>query len=104
MASKSGSKPYSIAQLSDGERNALLIATNVLTVKDGTLVLIDEPERHLHRSIISPLLTHLFAQRPECAFIVSTHDVMLPLDNPASPHTTRSELRLRKFFRHLMGC
>lgn len=82
LASKSGSPPYSVAELSDGERNALLIAANVLTVAAGTLLLIDEPERHLHRSIISPLLTLLFAKRPDCAFIVSTHDVMLPLDNP----------------------
>lgn len=82
VASKSGGDPYSIAELSDGERNALLIAADVLTVKEGTLVLIDEPERHLHRSIISPLLTLLFAKRSDCAFIVSTHDVMLPVDNP----------------------
>lgn len=84
VASKNGCTPYSIAELSDGERNAILIAANVLTVKDGTLMLIDEPERHLHRSIISPLLTLLFEERPECSFIVSTHDVMLPLDNPTS--------------------
>lgn len=84
LASKSGSPPYSVAELSDGERNALLIAASVLTVKQGTLLLIDEPERHLHRSIISPLLTLLFAKRPDCAFIVSTHDVMLPLDNPTA--------------------
>lgn len=84
VASKNGSAPYSIAELSDGERNAILIAANVLTAKQGTLLLIDEPERHLHRSIISPLLTLLFAKRPDCAFVVSTHDVMLPLDNPSA--------------------
>ncbi len=84
VATKDGSPPYSIAELSDGERNAILIAANVLTAKTGTLLLIDEPERHLHRSIISPLLTQLFAKRPDCAFVVSTHDVMLPLDNPGA--------------------
>jgi ABC-type cobalamin/Fe3+-siderophores transport system ATPase subunit len=84
IASKNGSAPYSIAELSDGERNAILIAANVLTAKQGTLLLIDEPERHLHRSIISPLLTLLFAKRRDCAFVVSTHDVMLPFDNPAA--------------------
>ena len=84
LASKSGGTPFSIAELSDGERNALLIAANVLTVPAGTLLLIDEPERHLHRSIISPLLTLLFSKRSNCAFVVSTHDVMLPLDNPTA--------------------
>lgn len=82
VASKFGSAPYSIAHLSDGERNALLIAANVLTAKPGILILVDEPERHLHRSIISPLLTQLFKKRRDCAFVVSTHDVLLPLDNP----------------------
>jgi ABC-type Mn2+/Zn2+ transport system ATPase subunit len=84
VASKSDSAPYSIAELSDGERSALLVAATVLTAKPGTLILIDEPERHLHRSIISPLLTHLFARRPDCAFVISTHDVNLPLDNPTA--------------------
>lgn len=82
MASKTGGDPYSVAELSDGERNALLIAANVLTVPPTTLLLIDEPERHLHRSIISPLLTLLFQKRADCKFVVSTHDVLLPLDNP----------------------
>ena len=95
IASKSGGSPYSIAELSDGERNALLIAANVLTVKQGTFVLIDEPERHLHRSIISPLLTLLFAKRPDCAFIVSTHDVMLPVDNPGNTHAAHARLHFR---------
>lgn len=82
VASKAGSPPYSIAELSDGERNALLIAADVLTAVPDTLLIIDEPERHLHRSIISPLLTLLFSHRPDCAFVVSTHEVMLPVDNP----------------------
>jgi ABC-type lipoprotein export system ATPase subunit len=84
VAVRNGSKPYSIAKLSDGERNAILIAANVLTVPPGTLILIDEPERHLHRSIISPLLSLLLKERPDCAFVVSTHEPLLPVDNPKS--------------------
>ncbi len=84
MATRNGSKPYSIAKLSDGERNAILIAANVLTVPAGTLLLIDEPERHLHRSIVSPLLSLLLKERPDCAFIVSTHEPLLPVDNPGA--------------------
>ncbi|WP_414900426.1 AAA family ATPase [Rhizobium cremeum] len=82
MASRNGGVKYSIAELSDGERNALLIAASVLTCKPESILFIDEPERHLHRSIISPLLTLLFSKRADCAFVISTHDVMLPLDNP----------------------
>ena len=86
MASRNGSDPYSVAELSDGERNAFLIAAAILTAEAGTLLLIDEPERHLHRSIISPLLSLLFEKKKDCAFIVSTHEVMLPVDNPTA-HT-----------------
>lgn len=84
MATRNGGPPYSIAKLSDGERNAILIAANVLTVPAETLLLIDEPERHLHRSIVSPLLSMLLKERPDCAFIISTHEPLLPVDNPSS--------------------
>jgi len=84
VAKKNGGTPYSIAELSDGERNAFLIAADVLTAKPGTLLLIDEPERHLHRSIISPLLTLLFQRRSDCTFVISTHELMLPIDNPTA--------------------
>jgi ABC-type cobalamin/Fe3+-siderophores transport system ATPase subunit len=80
VARKWGGEPFSVAQLSDGERNALLMAGDVLTAKPGSFLLIDEPERHLHRAIISPLLTLLFERRKDCAFVISTHDVDLAID------------------------
>ena len=73
---------FSITQMSDGERAAVIIAANVLTVEPGTVLLIDEPERHLHRSIIEPFLSALFAQRKDCAFVISTHEIALPIANP----------------------
>ena len=72
---------YSIAQMSDGERNAAIIGATVLTVDPGTVLLIDEPERHLHRSIVVPFLAALFTQREDCTFIVSTHELGLPAAN-----------------------
>ena len=59
-----------------------MIAANVLTAPKSTLLIIDEPERHLHRSIISPLLSQLFERRADCGFVISTHDHNLPLGNP----------------------
>jgi hypothetical protein len=82
VARRDGGAPYSVAELSDGERNAFLIAADVLTAASSTLVIIDEPERHLHRSIISPLLSLLFSKRTDCAFVISTHEIMLPVDHP----------------------
>ena len=79
MARKNDGAEYSAAELSDGERNALLIAGTVLTARPETLLIIDEPERHLHRSIIVPLLVQLFQRRSDCAFVISTHDPDLPI-------------------------
>ncbi len=73
---------FSIEQMSDGERNAVLIAAHVLTVEPETILLIDEPERHLHRSIIEPFLTALFQRRRDCAFVISTHEIALPVAHP----------------------
>ena len=77
-------EPYDMAQLSDGERNAVILAANVLTIDPSTVILIDEPERHLHRSITEPLLSALFSERPDCPFVVSTHEIALPLASPES--------------------
>ena len=75
---------FSIAQMSDGERAAAIMAANVLTVESDTVLLIDEPERHLHRSIIEPFLSALFAKRQDCAFVISTHEIALPIANQAA--------------------
>ena len=80
IASKKSSEPYSIAQLSDGERSIVLLASQILSAPSNTLILIDEPERHLHQSIVSPLLKTLFSVRSDCAFVISTHATDLPMD------------------------
>ncbi len=83
LARRSQGEPFSIAEMSDGERNAMIIAAHVITAEPGTVLVIDEPERHLHRSIIEPFLSALFARRREdCAFIISTHEIALPVADP----------------------
>lgn len=76
---------FSVVEMSDGERNAMIIAGHVITAGSGTVFLIDEPERHLHRSITQPFLSALFDLRSEdCAFIIATHEIALPIGNPDS--------------------
>ena len=81
---KSNNLSYSIARMSDGERAAAIMAADVLVADSGTVFLIDEPERHLHRSIIEPFLSALFRQRQDCIFVISTHEISLPIANPAA--------------------
>ena len=80
---------YPINELSDGERSAFILFSSILTQPTGTLFLIDEPERHLHRSIACPLLEAVFQQRRDCRFIVSTHELTLPsrLSRVTGPNT-----------------
>lgn len=63
---------YSATEMSDGERSVLYLAAQVLCVpKDKTLI-IDEPEIHLHRSIMSRLWKSLEKHRPDCFYIYYT--------------------------------
>ena len=84
VAHKGSGPTFGIERMSDGERNAVIMAATVLTVDPGTTLLIDEPERHLHRAIIAPFLSALFEQRQDCAFVVSTHELFLPVENPGA--------------------
>lgn len=70
------------AQLSDGERNAVILAADVITTPGKNIILLDEPERHLHRSIIVPIIAGLLSDRADCIFFVSTHELSLPLAKP----------------------
>jgi ABC-type cobalamin/Fe3+-siderophores transport system ATPase subunit len=95
LARRTGMPDYGVNQMSDGQRSALLLASEVLTAPEGTIFLIDEPERHLHRAISSPLLRDLFAQRPDCVFVVSTHEIYL-----ASEHSKAIMVLVRSYYPH----
>ena len=58
----------------------MILISKVVLAEDGQTITIDEPERHMHRSISSPLLRELIRRRPELTWIISTHDVALLRD------------------------
>lgn len=77
LAQRQGT-PYSIAKMSDGERAALIMAAEVVSAPNASIFVIDEPELHLHRSIVVPLIAALLRERSDCAFVISTHELELP--------------------------
>ena len=79
VARRPGGVSFDMEQMSDGERAAALLTADVITADSDTLILIDEPERHLHRSISVPMLHALFDTRDDCAFVIATHDIDLPV-------------------------
>lgn len=74
----SGGNIFSYARMSDGERIALILIAEVISAKLGVVFLIDEPELHLHRLIVTPLIATLIKTRPDCEFVISTHELDLP--------------------------
>lgn len=65
---------YSATKMSDGERTALYFIAQVLAVPPDKALLIDEPELHLHKSLMNRLWLALEKYRPDCLFIYITHD------------------------------
>ena len=51
-----------------------LIGQCLAAPKDGIIV-IDEPELHLHKSVQAPLWAEIERLRPDCLFVYLTHDV-----------------------------
>lgn len=65
---------YSANQMSDGERSVLYLAAQVLCVPSNKILIMDEPEIHLHRSLMNRLWGALESSREDCLFIYITHD------------------------------
>lgn len=66
---------YSATEMSDGERAVLYLTSQVLSVPQNKILIIDEPEIHLHRSIMHQLWNTLETVRSDCLFIYITHDL-----------------------------
>lgn len=65
---------YNANKMSDGERVCLYMICQVMTASENMLIIVDEPELHLHPSIMNRLWTILERYRPDCHFIYVTHD------------------------------
>lgn len=65
---------YNGRDMSDGERVALYLICQSLCVPKDKIIIIDEPELHLHRSIMNRLWTAIENERNDCLFIYITHD------------------------------
>ena len=68
-------KEYPAYRMSDGEREIFYIVGRVLLAKESSLIVIDEPELHLHKAILNKLWDMLERIRKDCMFIYLTHDV-----------------------------
>jgi energy-coupling factor transporter ATP-binding protein EcfA2 len=66
---------YRAADMSDGERAILYLIGQTLVAAPDSLIIFDEPELHIHRSIMSRLWDELEAARPDCGMVFISHDL-----------------------------
>lgn len=83
---------YKGKDMSDGERVALYLIAQCLCIPKNKTIIIDEPEIHLHRSIMNKLWTEIENERQDCFFIYITHDTQF-----AANHTQSGKVWVKAF-------
>ena len=66
---------YNGSEMSDGERAIFYFIGEALCAKENSLIIIDEPENHLHKSILTRLWDAIEAYRSDCVFLYITHNL-----------------------------
>lgn len=66
---------YNGSEMSDGERAIFYFIGEALCAKENSLIIIDEPENHLHKSILVRLWNAIEASRTDCIFLYITHNL-----------------------------
>ena len=66
---------YRATDMSDGERAIFYLIGQTLTAAPSSVIIFDEPELHIHRSIMSRLWDELEVARPDCAMVFISHDL-----------------------------
>lgn len=70
---------YHGKEMSDGERVMLYMICQALVLRPKSLMIVDEPELHIHKAIVDKLWTRLESERPDCVFMYITHDLNFAL-------------------------
>jgi energy-coupling factor transporter ATP-binding protein EcfA2 len=75
LVQKEGEANYHGKELSDGERVVLYLIGHCISAPDDSIIIIDEPEVHLHKSIVSKLWDKIEGLCPNKMLIYITHDL-----------------------------
>ncbi len=81
---------YPAFQMSDGERIILYLVGRVLLAPERALIIIDEPEMYLHKTIVDKLWNKLEWERRDCIFLYLTHDLQFAASRDAKKCWIRS--------------
>lgn len=86
---------YKAAFMSDGERVCLYLISQCMITPDNYIIIIDEPEIHLHTSIMKKLWDEIERCCPDKTFVYITHDL-----NFASSRKTATKIWVQSYDGH----
>lgn len=66
---------YPAHKMSEGEKIILYLSGRVLLAPENALIIVDEPEIYLHKTIVNKLWDKLEGIRNDCTFLYLTHDL-----------------------------
>ncbi len=66
---------YNAKELSDGERVIFYLIGQSICAPKNSIIIIDEPELHIHKSIVRKLYDLIENTRKDCSFVYLTHDI-----------------------------
>lgn len=75
-----GDSKYNGSQMSDGERAIFHYIAEAVCAKDNSIIIVDEPENHLHKAILVRLWNAIEETRKDCVFIYITHNLEFAIE------------------------
>lgn len=75
---------YPGSQMSDGERVIFYLIGHCLIAPSSAVIIIDEPELHIHKAILGKLWDLIEAARKDCSFVYITHDLDFLVSRPTA--------------------
>ena len=66
---------YNASEMSDGERVIFYLIGEVVCAPNNSILIIDEPEMHIHKSLVKKLFDLIENERNDCSFVYLTHDI-----------------------------
>ena len=82
---------FSPHEMSDGERVIFYLIGQCLCAPKGGVILLDEPELHLHRALQTRLWDAVEMERADCLFVYITHDLDFAASRKGGTHVWLNE-------------
>ncbi|MXY54109.1 MAG: AAA family ATPase [Gammaproteobacteria bacterium] len=87
VRNREGGDTYTASQMSDGERAMFYLIGQTLVASEDSVLIVDEPELHIHPAAMTALWDELAATRPDCVFVFITHSLEFAATRPGPKYS-----------------